>query len=236
MADKDLQRDEENAATPEDAMRAQIKGELADVHTSMPGIVVSFDPAKQTAVVQPAIKRVWVEDGPLPLPQCVDVPVSFPRGGNFIFTFPIAKSDEVLLHFSKWAIDDWWDRGGVREPSEVRQFDLSDAFAAPGYSSRGRAVGGFSMDGCELRTLDGTTVLRIEGGAIYVGAKAGAEPTLKATTYRAAEDTYLDAIVTAVQAALTALTLPVPAAALKAAQTAFKGLAGGFVTQKAKVF
>ncbi len=176
----------------------------------MPGIVVSFDASKQTAVVQPAIKRIWVEDGPLPLPQCVDVPVQFPRGGNFVLTFPIARGDEVLLCFSERAIDNWWDRGGVQEPAEVRSFDLSDAFAIPGVSSRPRFLGGVSTDACELRTLNGAVVLRLENGTIYLGGKAGAEKAIMGESYRSAEGAMDSSLVAALTAfnAVSAVTDP----------------------------
>jgi hypothetical protein len=94
---KELQDDEQREESPETAIRTMIEGELIDVHTSMPGIVKSFDAKTQTATVQPAIRRFFVGRGYVSLPQCVDVPVSFPRYGNFVITGPVSPGDEAAV-------------------------------------------------------------------------------------------------------------------------------------------
>lgn len=175
MATDESQRDAQwGSATLLDAIRAVVQEDRKTLHTALPGIVQSFDAAKQTARVRPAIKRVWIDDGPKDLPDCVDVPVHFPRGGNFVLTFPVAAGDECLLVFAERAIDGWFTDGGTQEPSEVRFHDLSDAFAIVGFSSLGRAVAGVASDAVELRTLDGATVLRLKAGVVELGADAAA--------------------------------------------------------------
>lgn len=182
-----LQRDQQWSAEAEDAHIAQIDAALKDLHVCLPGIVQSFDPATQTAVVQPALQRLFIGDGFKNLPPLVDVPVVFPAGGgngaasSFILTFPVAAKDEVLLHFSERAIDFWHEKGGVQLPAEYRLHDLSDAFAQLGISSKPRVVPNISTDGVELRTRDGATLVRVEGSAVYIGAKSGANPFLMAT-------------------------------------------------------
>jgi len=177
---QDLQREEELAATPEDAAAAAVRAHVSDLHTALPGIIKAFDPVTQTAKVQPAIKRLWIEAGFLPLPELVDVPVQFPRGGGFALTFPVAAGDECLVVFSERAIDNWHHAGGVQEPSEYRLHDLSDGFAFLGFTSRPRALTPPpSGDAAELRTLDGATVVRVEAGVVVLGQAAGAEPAVK---------------------------------------------------------
>lgn len=97
----------------------------------LPGIIQSFDPDSITCTVLPAIKG---SDGneSSDLPLLVDVPVIFPRGGGCTLTFPVKESDECLLIFSDRCIDFWWQNGGVQEPVDPRQHDLSDAFAIVG--------------------------------------------------------------------------------------------------------
>lgn len=177
----DVLRDEELASTHGDQMQIAIEERLKDVHTCCPGIIQSFDPATQTAVVQPAIKRIWVDDGPLDLPRLFDVLVSFPKGGDIVHTFPVAAGDECVLHFSERAIDNWWANGGSQEPSEYRMHDLSDAFAAVGVSSKPNVIKNFFMGGSELRTLDGTTVVRVEKGTVTAGNPANAVAAALAT-------------------------------------------------------
>lgn len=144
-------RDEQVAAEPETAFEAQITGRLKDVHTMLPGIIDSFDEDTQTARVQPAIKRIFSERGPVNLPLCVDVPVCFPGGGGMFLTFPVAPGDECCLHFSERCIDFWFDQGGVQLPAEYRMHDYSDAFAVVGVNSKPNVLGGFQTDAVELR-------------------------------------------------------------------------------------
>jgi len=150
------QRDEQQDATLESAIRTHVRAAIMDTHTCLPGIIKKFYPETQTATVQPAIQQIFVEQGAVSLPLCVDVPVQFPSGGNFVLTFPVEPEDECLLVFSERAIDFWWDRGRVQLPSEYRLHDLSDAFAIVGVSSKPRKLPAFSTTGVELRTRDGS--------------------------------------------------------------------------------
>lgn len=209
---KELQDDEQREDSPETALRTFIEAELVDVHTSLPGIVKSFDRTTQTATVQPAIRRFFVGRGFVNLPQCVDVPVQFMRYGNFVITGPVSPGDEGLLKFSARAIDNWWHAGGVQDPSEPRMHDLSDGFFEPGYSSKGRVPANIAGDAMELRTLDGSTVIRIEAGAVYVGAKAGAEPAPLGTALVA----YLAKMAAAINAIVPLSVMPPDPTALLA--------------------
>lgn len=178
MATDDTQRDEQwGSATLTDAIRAVVLDDRKSLHTAMPGIVQSFDAATQTARVRPAIKRVMVDGSELQLAD-IECPVKFPRYGNFIITGPVAAGDEGLIHFAERSVDNWFASGGPQAPAEVRFHDLSDGFFAPGYSSRGRVPANISGDALEIRTLDGATVVRVESGAVILGARDGAQPAV----------------------------------------------------------
>lgn len=166
--ENDLHRDTQVAATPEGAFDAQIKARLLNLHTCMPGIIASFNSATQTAEVQPAIKRIFAEQGPVNLPLCVDVPVAFPGGGDFFLTFPVKAGDECILMFSERAIDYWYAQGGTAEPSELRLHDLSDGIAIVGLNSQPHKLSALQMDGTELRTRDRGTYIRLTPGTIYI--------------------------------------------------------------------
>lgn len=163
-----MSRDDELAATPEAAFAAQIEGRLKELHTCLPGIIDSYNPATQTASVQPAIKRIFTEQGPVALPVCVDVPVAFPGGGDFFLTFPVQQGDECILFFSERCIDYWFAFGGVQLPAEYRLHDLSDAFAQVGVNSQAKKLSAVQTDGAELRTRDRSTYIRLTAGTIYI--------------------------------------------------------------------
>lgn len=157
-----VQRDQQQTATQDEAHAAQIEGRLKDLHTCMPGIIASFDPVTQTASVQPAIKRIFTEHGPVNLPLCVDVPVAFPGGGDFYLTFPVQAGDECILFFSERAIDNWHVAGGTQDPAEYRLHDLSDGIAIVGLNSQPRKIPSPNILGAELRSKDHQSFVRVE--------------------------------------------------------------------------
>lgn len=158
---RDMQRDAQRSPSQESAHAAQIEERLKNLHTCLPGIIVSYDPAKQTAQVQPAIKRIFTERGPINLPVCVDVLVLFPAGGNFVLTFPIQANDECLLWFSERCIDLWFTYGSVQAPFEYRLHDLSDGFAFVGLSSLPRSIPSVQTGSAELRLRNRSTRVTI---------------------------------------------------------------------------
>lgn len=158
------------------AVMEYVEVRLRDLHTAIPGTIVSFNAVKQTATVQPSIKSVFVLKNPgrsavvsqVNLPLCVDVPVQFPGGGGFFLTFPVMPGDGCLLQFSERAIDFWYQNGGQQLPSEYRLHDLSDAIATVGLNSQPNVIPNFNASACELRTRDGNTFVRVESGTITI--------------------------------------------------------------------
>ncbi len=193
-SDAQAQSDIQFAETETDVASMAAKSLIKDLHTSMPGIIKAFDAAKQTASVQPAIKRVFVGLGAQPLPLCTDVPVVFPAGGDLVMTFPVRPGDECLLHFGERAIDWWFDQGGVQEASEIRFHDLSDGFAVVGISSKPRFLSPAVTDGAaEIRTRDGALVLRVAPDKISLGVNA-TQPAVMGNDLKQVLSDILDAI------------------------------------------
>ncbi|MBQ8091396.1 MAG: hypothetical protein IJ233_11700 [Pyramidobacter sp.] len=158
--------------------QAMLEAWQFELHTALPGIVESFDAQRMTVSVQPAIRgAVKRLDGSVystSLPLLVDVPVCFPGGGGYSFTFPVKKGDDCLVIFGERCIDAWWQSGGVQEPVEFRMHDLSDGFAIVGVRSQPRVVtGGVATDGAELRRDDGTAKVRLTGTAVQIVAPGG---------------------------------------------------------------
>jgi hypothetical protein len=174
----------EDAASgdPGAAVRAHVQASRVDIHTSMPGIVESFDATKQTAVVRPVVQRFFRGQGFKALPQLFDVPVVFPRGGGFVLTFPVKQGDECILHFSERAIDNWHSTGKVSEPSEFRTHDLSDACAQVGVSSLPNVVQNFNTSAVELRSLDGKSVMSIDNDGNIKASAADGNIEVSSTT------------------------------------------------------
>ena len=162
----------------EAAQNARIEASKLDLHTCLPGAIVSYDATRKTAVCKPGIKRIFRgEMGAVDLPDLVDCPVYFPSGGGFTLSFPVAAGDECLLVFSERAIDMWWQNGikltknGAQLPSEYRTHDLSDAFVFVGISSQAHMPSGLATDAVELRANDGSSKVSIDqSGNVTINA------------------------------------------------------------------
>lgn len=157
---------------PEESERLALEGAQAKMWTALPGIIVDYDPARQTCSVQPAIQGAVTNPNgtaqSTDLPLLVDVPVQFPRGGGFACTFPLVAGDDVLVVFASRCIDAWWQSGGVQRPMEARMHDLSDGFAIPGPTSQPRKLESVQTDGIELRNEARTTYLKVANGTIFI--------------------------------------------------------------------
>lgn len=113
-------------------LRRALDSRIADVHVSMPGIVRSYDAAKQVATVQPAVKRVLLDDDGEQVeedfPPLQNVPVIWPGGGGFYMHFPLATDDAGLLVFSERSFTEWRSTGLVSAPGDLRLHALHAVF------------------------------------------------------------------------------------------------------------
>ena len=101
----------------------------------IPCVIQSYNKTNRTVECQPAIReKIINEDGTVQyvnLPMLVNVPVVFPSCGSFEVELPIVSGDECLVLFSDLSIDNFWLKGNVQNPVEVRRHDLSDGIAIP---------------------------------------------------------------------------------------------------------
>lgn len=168
-----------------EVMQTHLDGRQAQMHTATPGIIVSFDAAAMTVVVQPALQGIQQKpDGaivPVTITPIREVPVFFPSGGGHTLTFPIAAGDECLIVFSERNIDNWYAQGGVQKPGDYRMHDINDCFALVGLRPQpkvlgkggvGRAAGPATHAGsAQLRSDDGQTVITLDGGGNSINVK-----------------------------------------------------------------
>lgn len=168
-----------------EVMETHLDGRQAQIHTSMPGTIVSYDPATMTVVVQPAIQGMHQKlDGkvePVTISTIGDVPVHFPSGGGHTMTFPIAAGDECLIMFSERNIDNWFQHGGVQQPRDYRMHDMNDAFVLVGLKSQPKSLAGVNTSAVQIRSNDGLTSITLGGGS-GVTIKTGLSVTLEAPT------------------------------------------------------
>lgn len=118
-----------------------VEKKLCDINIAMPCKIVSYNPTKNLAVVQPAFKRKYKQETSAnDIPPISNVPVIFPRMGDAQLTFPVNPGDEGQLLFNQRSIDGWIDKGGELDPVDSRKFALSDAVFIPGLHSQSKPL------------------------------------------------------------------------------------------------
>ena len=111
----------------EDTARAVMN----EIHTALPGNVLSFNPSTGTATVKPEGKYVLSNGKKLDYPTITEVPVVFPycQSGGVGVAFPVVKGDSCIIIISEVELDEW--RSGAESEAPLR-FDLSSALCIPG--------------------------------------------------------------------------------------------------------
>lgn len=165
--------------------QSALDGRQAQIHTAMPGHIVSYNPAAMTVTVQPDIQGVLRNpDGTklmVAISPIADVPVCFPGGGGHILTFPIGPGDDCLIMFAERSIDNWFQHGGTQSPSDFRMHDINDAFVLVGVRSQPKRLGASgttraaappaSAGTVQLRSDDGQTYIEIDGAGHAVNVR-----------------------------------------------------------------
>lgn len=147
-------------ATPESATNIQGEYLQKQIHTALPARVIKFDAEKQTVTASLFILQ-QLTNGAEQISPLLDVPVIFPKGGGFCFTFPLKEGDEGLILFAERCIDGWWQTGQAKEPLDLRLHDYSDAMFIPGVSSLPNVITPFFKEGLSMQTLSGDIFIRL---------------------------------------------------------------------------
>ena len=127
-----------------------------NIHVSIPAIITDIDYEKQTCKAQAVIREyVGNEDVDNPeyvdMPEFMDIPFFILSGGDYAVTMPIKKDDECLIVFADSCIDSWWQSGGIQNPIEIRNHDLSDCFALVGFRSQDKKLKDFDDEAFQIR-------------------------------------------------------------------------------------
>ena len=143
------------------AIQTGIDAALKELHTSLPGEVISFDPVEQTADIQITIKRKQANEL-VNIPVLKDVPVRFQRVSGYTITLPVKSGDNVLVVFSERSIDTWLLNGGIQDPADKRRHSFSDAFALPMMYSQPDKISDFDPDNLQIKSLNGNSKITIK--------------------------------------------------------------------------
>jgi len=180
------------APTLDEMVRLGVNRVLEGVNTVHPAKVISYNSEFQRIVAKPDVKK-RIGGRFIELPRLVNVPVVFPSGGGFSFTFPLDQDDEVVLVFSQVSLDEYLEGAGNVEPADFRRFNLSDAFAFPGPAKFNQKI--TIADAANLVLGNTNGQIHIEkNGDIKLHSKSASEPFVlgnKLKTWAASVDAAL---------------------------------------------
>lgn len=155
-------------------LEAHHDGRMSDVHTAVPGTIVSWDAATQTATVQPMVRKpILSADGFMTYvtpPQIQNVPCFVLRGGGFLVSVPFVGGDPVWLMFSEQSYAEYLQTGQLSNPRDIRRHGIGYPFAIPGPAPDAAHLA--SVDGSALivgKDGDDSALLRITSGLIQAG-------------------------------------------------------------------
>lgn len=136
-----------------------------NVHTAVPAVIISYDPASGMAVVQPKAKFKKPDGKTMDYPSVSGVPVVFPQSQNATIAFPVKAGDGCLLVFAETAID-YWLYG--QETSTDLKFDLSSAIAIPNIATAGNdaMIQACAEDAVVVKV--GGTVLKVSASGVEI--------------------------------------------------------------------
>ena len=120
------------------AIKDTVRSELSDVHTAVPGKIVSFNASTGLATVLPVMKFRKPDGTSMDYPQITGVPVLFPQGygQSATIAFPVKAGDGCLIIVAENSID-YWLYG--QETDTDLSFDMTNAICIPGLFTKANA-------------------------------------------------------------------------------------------------
>ncbi len=144
------------------------------IRSVVTGNVVSYDPAAQTATVQPAPKE-RDESGEYEVEAPVqNAPVVFPSGGGWSVSWALLPGDPVLLLVPDRPTEGFRMTGTTYEPTVALRHSLSYSFVWPGAGPCPDPITGLSATDFHIRGPGGLAVTITTTGQIVIGSNQAA--------------------------------------------------------------
>lgn len=149
-------------------MHRFLHGKQVDHESCLPAIVISYDRTNNTAVVQPLIKYIMIDDTTASRVPMANVPVLALGGGGFFINFPLAAgdlgwiiaTDRDISLFQQTLSEQPPPNGGPFHKFESSMF-IPDVF-------RKYTINGADSAAMVISTTDGNTRISIKPGEIDI--------------------------------------------------------------------
>lgn len=157
------------------------------IRTVVPGIVVSYTSATQSATIQPAPRSIDRKGGSTMTALVTEAPVVFPEGGGWSITWPLAPGSRVLMLCSDRGIDRWRQTGSPYIPTDTRKHRLTDAFVWPGAGPAPDPITGLSATNLRIIGPGGIALDISPAGQIALAGGGGGFPGVGLSVARAGD-------------------------------------------------
>lgn len=157
----------------------------SSIRTLVPAKIVSYDPLRRRATVQPSIRYRRPDGVVEDIPPIPSRPVGLPFGGGWIVSFELSPGDEVALAVFDRNVEGWLARGGIVDAPDARMLQLSDCMAIPMLWSSSRAP---------KTNLPGEMVIGRDDGSVRIRIKKTGEVFVEGTAVRFGGQTATDGV------------------------------------------
>ena len=202
--------------TLEEVIAMAINYRQAELRVCMPGTVITYYAATQTADIQPPVWTAIPASGTVQidgsvteggtiqdqLPILFNIPVEFPRGGGYAITFPLVPGDTGMLEFPDFSIDLWRSSGLDGPSQDLRTHSIGSAVFRPGLSCSLVPIAG-----APATTADGLAIgaelgqrIQITQTAVALGSPTATDFVALASKVDLALSTFKTALLTAITA------------------------------------
>ena len=185
------------------------KAVVNEIHTALPGEIVSYNAGVGTATVKPIGKYVTSDGKELNYPTITEAPVCFTfcQNAGVGIAFPVKKGDSCIIIISEVELDSW--RSGADSEGSLR-FDLTSAMVIPGLLEGGNEASekaakensvivtagdvtlSVSGDGCKVDT--GSTVMNITDDGVSIKGNLTVTGDVKAGSVSLKNHTHTDSV------------------------------------------
>jgi hypothetical protein len=141
---------------------------LENIHTVLPGKILSYDESRRLAEVEPLVQLKTSKEVDVKYSVVENVPVIFPSGKSFTLRWDVQKDDGCLILFSEASMGNFINSTGILQIAgeDSSRFSLTDAICIPGLHSVQKAIE-LSAIGIEIY-IDKTGKITVNGNNLDI--------------------------------------------------------------------
>lgn len=149
------------------------EGRMQDVHTAVPGQIVSWT-TTGLATVQPTVRKPLTSTDDFTvfetLPEIKNVPCFALAAGGYLVSMPYAAGDPVFLIFSEQSYAEYMATGQISNPKDIRRHGVGYPYAIPGPRPTTQGLSSVSATALVIGKDGGAEQFVIDSGRLDAGA------------------------------------------------------------------